>query len=1005
MVSIAIAAGTGFFISTLHDRILAESKRELANTALILAKQIQSVFSALGDVQEDFLKETSGLEALAGDAQSDDHQAQLASHAMHLKLRDKAMGMPFVGSLTLVNRQGKVINFSRQWPIPQIDVTDRDFFKAFQSDAKLVSFLSKPVANRASGTWVIHLARKISGPNGEFRGLISGAVELKNFQALFGSIPLETDSSIALFHLDGTLLARQPRLEAAIGRQFPNLLGPRLVSASDHGVGVNKGEIDGTVRMVSAHRIDGYPILVSANKTEDTVFAEWHRTAKYVAVIAALTLLAIAGAAFLFIRMFRHHQALTEARAEQQRAGQLREQSLQLDMALANMSQGLCMFDSERRLIVCNKRYADLYGLTAAQTKPGTYLRTILEHRLARGSAPVGHEGYVDDRLKQVKANTPYQVTQELQDGRFVCIVHQPIPSGGWVATHEDVTEVRRAEAERVRAVEEAELFRARELAAEAASTAKSNFLAVMSHEIRTPMNAVIGLSSVLLESGLDGEQRRVANTIHESSDNLLSLLNDILDVSKLDAGKVEFESAPFSLRALFDNVTSIVQASAVQKGLEVRSVIEEAVPAVLIGDQARIRQVVLNLMTNAIKFSETGIVESSARCLGPGRESANALVTIECSVRDTGIGIAPDHIGRLFEDFGQADSSISRRFGGTGLGLAICKRIIEQMGGDIWVESTLGVGTTFHFKLELPGAALSELGGQATQVSADDFAGLLASLERPLRILLAEDNPTNQLVFCKLMQGFNADITIAENGRLALDHASKGTFDIVFMDMRMPEMDGLVATRSIRALDGPAASVPIVALTANAFADDVNACRNAGMNEFMSKPIRKKVLVDKLAKLLTDHPLILQAAGSGGPAARAQADTSLQVTPAAEVAMADVAPTLDRDALRTLIEEIGSDGVREMFDVFHAETVKRLALMRRLSCGNDREPIRNEAHTLKGAAGTVGLRQVAELAKTLELSALTISPQDYGDLVDRLDACFQRTRDETEQALAMALT
>jgi len=992
LLSVAVAAGTGFFISTLHDRVLAESKRELANTALILARQIESVFSALGEVQKDFLQETIGLEGLAGD----DHQEQLASHAMHRKLRDKAIGMPFVGSLTLVNRRGKVINFSRQWPIPQIDVTDRDFFQAFQSDPRLVSYLSKPIANRATGTWVIHLARKISGPNGEFRGLISGAVELQNFQTLFGSIPLESDSSLALFHLDGTMLVRQPRMEAAIGRQFPNLLGPRLVALEGQGVGVNKGEVDGISRMVSAHRIAGYPLLVSANKTEATIFAEWQRTASYVAVIAALTLLAIAVAAFFFIRMFKHHQALTDARAEQQRAEQLREQSLQLDMALANMSQGLCMFDAERRLIVCNKRYADLYGLTEALTRPGTNLREILEHRLARGSAPVGLEGYVDDRLKQVKANKPYQVTQELQDGRFVSIAHQPIPSGGWVATHEDVTEVRRAEAERVRAVEEAELFRARELAAEAASSAKSNFLAVMSHEIRTPMNAVIGLSSVLLESGLDGEQRRVANTIHESSNNLLTLLNDILDVSKLDAGKVEFESAPFSLLALFDNVASIVQASAVQKGLEVRSVIDDAVPAVLIGDQTRIRQVVLNLMTNAIKFSETGIVECSARCLA----QADGLAIVECSVRDTGIGIAPDHIGRLFEDFGQADSSISRRFGGTGLGLAICKRIISQMGGDIWVDSTLGVGTTFRFKLELPVGEISELAGHGGQVSADDFALALARLERPLRILLAEDNATNQLVFCKLMQGLNADITVAKNGRVALDHAAKGTFDIVFMDMRMPEMDGLQATRLIRALDGPAANVPIVALTANAFADDVNACRSAGMNEFMSKPIRKKLLVDKLAKLLAGHPLIVQAAKSPRP----KAEAALPVTPAAEVAMADVAPTLDRDALRSLIEEIGADGVSEMFAVFQTETVKRLALMRQFSCEADRVQIRNEAHTLKGAAGTVGMRQVAELAKTLEVSALTIAAEDYRGLLDRIETCFRRGRDEMEQALATVL-
>jgi CheY-like chemotaxis protein len=248
--------------------------------------------------------------------------------------------------------------------------------------------------------------------------------------------------------------------------------------------------------------------------------------------------------------------------------------------------------------------------------------------------------------------------------------------------------------------------------------------------------------------------------------------------------------------------------------------------------------------------------VENSVRCIG----SANGSVTIECSVSDAGIGIAPDNLGKLFDDFTQADSSISRRFGGTGLGLAISKRIIEQMGGEIRVESTLGIGTTFRFTLTLPIAQTAELGDQASAVNDEDFAGVLARLDQPLRVLLAEDNATNQLVFSKLIQGFNVDVTIAANGREALEQAASRTFDIVFMDMRMPEMDGLEATRAIRALGGPWARIPIVALTANAFADDIKACRDAGMDEFVSKPMRKKVLVATLAQMLAWHPLVRAA-------------------------------------------------------------------------------------------------------------------------------------------------
>ena len=307
-------------------------------------------------------------------------------------------------------------------------------------------------------------------------------------------------------------------------------------------------------------------------------------------------------------------------------------------------------------------------------------MRAILERRIAAGNAPEDAQNYVNDRLAAASSNQFYQVTHKLRDGRYVSIVHQPMPDGGWVGTHEDITETKRAEAGRAQAIAEAERFHARELAADAANKAKSSFLAVMSHEIRTPMNAVIGLSSVLLDTKLDDDQRHIAETIHEFSNNLHALLNDILDVSKLDAGKIEFEAAPFSLRAVIDNVTSIVEASAIKKGLPLRCTSTTRCPAALIGDQTRIRQVVLNLMTNAIKFSDQGAVEIATRCL----ERQNGAITFECSVSDSGIGIASEQLGKLFGDFTQADSSINRRFGGTGLGLAICKRIIDQMGGDI---------------------------------------------------------------------------------------------------------------------------------------------------------------------------------------------------------------------------------------------------------------------------------------------------------------------------------
>ena len=272
---------------------------------------------------------------------------------MHLKLRDRAAGMPFVGSLTIFNARGKVVNFSRQWPVPAIDVTDRDFFKAFQADPNLSSFLSEPVRNRASGTWVVHLARKIVGPNGEFRGLVSGALELKYFEEFFSDIALAPGGTIEVFRQDSTLLVRHPKLEALIGKRSSDATALTLVATADHGVGRDTTGAEALV--VAAHRVDGYPIVVSVNKTAAAILADWQLTANYFAGIAGLTILAIAGLAFLFIRLFGNYHALMRSRAEQEKSEQLREQSQRFDIALSNMSQGLCMFDSEKRLIVCNR--------------------------------------------------------------------------------------------------------------------------------------------------------------------------------------------------------------------------------------------------------------------------------------------------------------------------------------------------------------------------------------------------------------------------------------------------------------------------------------------------------------------------------------------------------------------------------------------------------------------------------------------------------------------------
>jgi signal transduction histidine kinase/CheY-like chemotaxis protein/HPt (histidine-containing phosphotransfer) domain-containing protein len=523
-------------------------------------------------------------------------------------------------------------------------------------------------------------------------------------------------------------------------------------------------------------------------------------------------------------------------------------------------------------------------------------------------------------------------------------------------------------------------LARARD-AAEAAMRARSEFLAVMSHEIRTPLNAVLGFASTLLESKLDTEQRLNATALHGAGDDLLRLLNDILDFSALDAGRIPFEDASFSPAAVVDTTVDLAKRSATAKGLALRIDIDPDLPSALRGDAGRLRQVLLNLLTNAVKFTDRGEIVVEARRLAGTAGHA----TVQWSVTDSGVGIAPDRIEGVFGSFAQADSSVNRRFGGQGLGLAICKRIIDQMGGRIGAESVVGRGSTFTFSVKFPIAELA-IDSEASDGSAiADLKAHIMALGRPLRILLAEDNPTNQLVGKQLLREFDANVSVASNGVEAVQSAGEFSYDVILMDMQMPEMDGIEATRAIRARIGVHARVPIVALTANAYPEDVKACLDAGMNGFVAKPVRKSALAEAILRSLT-----------GASAVRPAALNIAGHQDAAEAAI------IDRTVVDEFIAQVGCDSTDEIVSVFLSETERRLSLMRGLPVG-DHGTIRQEAHTLKGSSGTFGLMRLSALLRNLERGASGMAPKDYRAALDGLDDVFARSRHELNAHLQKA--
>jgi len=365
---------------------------------------------------------------------------------------------------------------------------------------------------------------------------------------------------------------------------------------------------------------------------------------------------------------------------------------------------------------------------------------------------------------------------------------------------------------------------------AQAASRAKSEFLATMSHEIRTPLNGMIGMANLLADTPLTQEQFEYAGAARESGELLLRIVNDILDFSKIEVGKLAFESIEFAPRRVFADTATLFGMQARAKGLQFTSTLDPALPEFALGDPGRLRQVLTNLLGNALKFTVRGSIALDARV----EAATHGALLLRCEIADTGVGIAPAARARLFQPFSQADGSMARRFGGTGLGLAICKQLVEIAGGDMWVDSEEGSGSRFEFtwRIDMPRA-----GSSAANVTPALPAQSTAQLGRPLRVLLVEDNVINQRVALAHLKRLACTVEVASDGALGVEQASGADFDLVLMDCQMPNMDGFEATRRIRALDGPRARVSIVAMTANAMQGDRERCLAAGMDDYVTKP------------------------------------------------------------------------------------------------------------------------------------------------------------------------
>ncbi|MGX7707382.1 ATP-binding protein [Methylobacterium sp. Gmos1] len=808
--------------------------------------------------------------------------------------------------------------------------TDADLVHAALAVGQSELAIGQPTRIGPADSWFVSVARLVMPRAGETPLVAVADLSLTELQRLYGRLDLGPNGAIGLLRSDGVILVRHPYVPDKVGRS----VGGALVRAATNSLGGtfdgSPSPIDGVPRYGSFQRVAGAPLLVTTGVSKDETLAAWREGVQQDAAVVLGISTVLVGLGFGLTRaLMRHRDLEAEARRA---AGMLSAGEARYRLLAENTSELIVLAHDDGRRSYVSPAVRRLLGYTPEEAvamrlrdcvhREDLALLVTQARRLAGGETQVSV-------VCRARHRTGSWVWVE---GAFRRIPGAAPGEPAIIATFRDVGERQR----HARALEEARIT------AERASQAKTDFLASMSHEIRTPLNGVIGYADLLLaDRTLPGRHRRYIDRIASAGGALLTVVDDILDFSRIEAGGIALAEVPFAPAALVDNAASIVRGLSEPKGLALDVALGPAVPDWVRGDPDRLRQILLNLLNNAVKFTPAGRVALRVEAEGAG---------LRFSVTDTGIGIAPEQHGRLFQRFSQVDGSIRRQYGGSGLGLAICKGLVELMHGTIGVESRPGAGSTFWFRVPLP----------ACPAPAAEAAEGRPEPVHPARLLLVEDVPINQDLARAVLEAEGHRVDVAGDGAAAIEAVRARTYDLVLMDVQMPGMDGITATRTIRGLPAPAGTVPIVAMTANVLPAQLETFRAAGMDGHVGKPFKRAELAAAIARHRAD----------AGPA--------------------PLPALIDFEAFAEARTLMGPERIDGLLGMLAAELEQRFRAR-----SGDRAGLARDAHAMIAAAGLLGFTGLSDLCREIEGACL--AGADLPELQRRIEAARAAALEQIE--------